>query len=116
MSYPDSQLLTWAILPVGQNDARFAWCNCTKPGKEIGHTCVSAKSTERVDLRLNGNLLTVDAHEFGAFHQTAPQRFTTLISDDENMSVLFPEILFEMMEDSSGIAHASACHDKARPG
>src|SRR5262245_49381203 len=75
----------WFILAVGQHHSRCRGRQGAEPGEQIALASVGAEAAEGVDLRLHGDLLAVDAHEFLAVDKTPPKRAISLIADNKDM-------------------------------
>src|SRR3954463_3520518 len=98
---------------MGQDNARLAWRDRAEPGEQVLLAGMRAEAAQGVDVCFYGNFFAVNADHFLAFHQPPTERAVALIADDEDMSVRFPKIPFEMMKNATGIAHARAGHNEA---
>src|SRR6185503_6359544 len=110
------QDLSRFILAVCQNHARFGGSKCAEPGEQIGLPCVGTEPAKRMDAPFHSNLLAMDANEFLPVDEAPAKRTVSLVADDQNMRIRFPQVRLEVMEDASGVTHARARHNETRAG
>lgn len=90
-----------------ENAVRF--CPQTaRPFEQSFLICVAAHARELDDVRVHMNLFLEQFHFLRASDQRPSQRADGLIADEENRTLLPPEVVLQMMLDSSCIAHALA--------
>jgi hypothetical protein len=83
------------------------------PIDEVGLAGVSAEAAEGADLGFDGDFVAEDGDEFMAVDEATAERVLTLITDEQDAGFGAPEVLFKVMEDATGVAHAGAGHDEA---
>src|SRR5262245_50752970 len=102
------EFLARAVFAVREDDARPAGCEDTEPPKQVCLSGMGAESTERMHAGLDRDFLAVNANFLRALHELTPQRPAALVADDQHLGLWFPEVLFEVVQHATGIAHPGA--------
>ena len=68
---------------------------------------VAADAGQGVDLGINLNRLVEQFHFFRSVYEQTAESSNGLIADKQNHTLRAPEIMFKMMSDPPGIAHAA---------
>ena len=64
------------------------------------------ESLEHLNLRLHGNLLAEHTYALDAVHEPPPKAPLRLIADKEHRGFRPPEVVLEVVQDTSRIRHA----------
>ena len=98
-----------------ENAVRF--CPQTaRPFEQSFLICVAAHARKLDDVRVHMNLFLEQFHLLRASDQRPSQCTDGLIADEENRTLLPPEVVLQMMLDSSRIAHAARGDNDLRLG
>ena len=96
-----------------ENAVRFC-LQTARPFEQSFLICVAAHARELDDVRVHMNLFLEQFHFLRASDQRPSQCTDGLIADEENRTLLPPEVVLQMMLDSSCIAHAARGYDDLR--
>ena len=103
-----------AVFAVGEDHAGFARGELFEPAFQLGFSRVGAEPAECVDFGADGDGFPEDAHFGCALDEFSPERARCLVAYDQHVGVVTPEVLPEVVQNASCVAHARASHDQAR--
>ncbi len=101
---------------VNDGDPGFGRRKSIEPFEEVLLAGVGTEAAKSVDFGFDHDFFAVDTDECLAIDEAAAERLMALIADDEDVGLGFPKVGLKVVEDPTGVAHASAGHDKARAG
>ena len=81
------------------------------PVQKTVHICMSADSGKDCDAGIYFNIFTKKFYTIRTFYQFASKRSYSLISYKKNGTFSSPEIVLQMMADSSGFTHTGSGKD-----
>ena len=85
-----------------------------KPIQQPVHVRMSADSSQNLNLRIHGDIFPEQLHTLGALNQLAPQSPHSLIPHETDGTLGTPQIMFQMVPDTSRLAHTGRRQDYFR--
>src|SRR5690606_625220 len=87
-----------------------------EPTDQIALSCVCGESAQRMKLRVDRQALVHDAYLLLAIDQSAANRSPGLKARENDVTVLAPEVVLEMMDDATAVTHAGSGNDDRTTG
>ena len=102
------------IFPVYHKDGLGFLVEVVNPVQQTFFVRVTADTGELMDFGVNFDGFTEQPHFFGTFYNVAPQCADSLIAYEQDGTFRTPEVMFQMMADTSRFAHAGSGNDDFR--
>ncbi len=78
-----------------------------KPSEQPFLVRMSRESSQRMDVGIHGNLLSEKPDRFGSINDSPSGSALCLITDDDNMRFISPEVVLQMVLDPPRVAHSA---------
>src|SRR4030043_1288599 len=95
---------------MGDKDLKLRILKVREPFEEPLLIGMGGESSQGVDMGFYRNLFSEEPDALCPIDNPSSDRSLSLIADNDNMGFLPPEVVFQVVLDSSGVAH-SACRD-----